>query len=511
MHGLAMYNKMMSAYAEKLQNADTSSEDGYNTIVDECNWELMEFISKVRQTDPLMVPITFTNENYPEIVQETEFIQNVSNRAKMRRTLDYVYSGKYKKVEIQDNIWKIPVYINFNKTPNFKICPKENGFCSYRKISETLTPIILACYMSLPVGSLKVHFIDPTDSDLANGITQIVPSTLYKVYKKQEEIYALWDLLSEHIKSESPSSNDRFINHIVIILESGYLPQGKMSGTRFLRECGYHCGVYFIDVSHNSSFYNSRTDVPVDKSHIGTSESSDDKDRVLFEPYNVFNSPRLLLACTKYLNAYSNEALEQLQKFQNRLDELCKQAEESAKMLVRDYIQTTNMHNAPNRILQEIDNTTIYSAIENDDHVLNDSHHITDANDLHNVETMTNPNTDESPLEKATKRLKELGFEKLRPVKIYREANKFEKNDLPKDHKIYIEEESTIFYKTNGNKTDYCICDRFGNDFSFEKYNDGYIWEFSQGYSSGYKIHVNAWYKDYCLGNIYFYFPNFGD
>ena len=30
------------------------------------------------------------------------------------------------------------------------------------------------------------------------------------------------------------------------------------------------------------------------------------------EPYNVFNSPRLLLACTKYLNACSYEALEQL-------------------------------------------------------------------------------------------------------------------------------------------------------------------------------------------------------
>ena len=511
MDGFVIYNKMMSAYIEKLQNADTSSEDGYIAIVDECNRELLEFISKVRKTDPLMIPITFANENYLDKVQETEFIQNISNRAKMRRTLDFVYSGKYKKVEIQENTWKIPVYINFNKTPNFKICPKENGYCSYRKIGKTLNPIILACYMSLPVGSLKVHFIDPTDSGLANDISQIVPSALYKVYKKQEEIYALWDLLSEQIKSESQSGNDRFINHIVVILESGYLPHSKMSGTQFLRECGPQCGVYFIDVSHNSSFYNSRTDVPVDKSHIGNSESSGDNDRVLIEPYNVFNSPRLLLACTKYLNACSDEALEQLQKFQIRLDELCKQAGERAKMLEQDYIQTTNMHNAPNRILQQMDNMAISSTIENDDQVLNTLHHITGANDIHNVETMTKPNTDESPLEKATKRLKELGFEKLRTVKIYREANKFEKNDLPKNHKIYIEEESTIFYKTNGNKTDYCICDRFGSDFSFEKFKDGYIWEFSQGYSSGYKIHVNAWYKDYCLGNIYFYFPNFGD
>ena len=102
MDGLALFNMLMSAYAEKLQNADTSSEDVYNAIVDECNRELMEFISKVRKTDPLMIPITFANENYLDKVQETEFIQNISNRAKMRRTLDFVYSGKYKKVEI----WK---------------------------------------------------------------------------------------------------------------------------------------------------------------------------------------------------------------------------------------------------------------------------------------------------------------------------------------------------------------------------------------------------------------------
>lgn len=503
MDGLALFNMLMSAYAEKLQNADTSSEDGYNAIVDECNRELMEFISKVRKTDPLMIPITYANEKYLDKVQESEFIQNISNRAKMRRALDFVYSGKYKKVEIQENTWKIPVYINFNKTPNFKICPKENGYCSYRKIGETLNPIILACYMSLPVGSLKVHFIDPTDSGIANGITQVVPSTLYKVYKRQEEIYALWDLLSEQIKSESPSSNDRFINHIVVILESGYLPHSKMSGTQFLRECGPQCGVYFIDVSHNSSLYNSRTDVPVDKSHIGNSESSGDNDRVLIEPYNVFNSPRLLLACTKYLNACSYEALEQLQKFQNRLDELCKQAEERAKMLEQSQIQTTNLHNAPNRILPSMDNTTVSSIVGNDVYV--------EENDNSNIETITRTNKEESRLEKTVKRLKELGFEKLRSVKVYREANKFEKDYLPKNHTIYIEEESTIFYKFNGNKSEYRICDRFGCDFSFEKYSDGYIWEFPKGHLGGYKIHVNAWYKDYCLGNIYFYFLNYGD
>ena len=503
MDGLLMYNMLMSAYIEIIQNADTRSEADYHAIVDECNRKLLEFISKVRRIDPLMVPITFANENYPENIPETEFIQNVSNRAKMRRTLDYVYSGKYKKVEIQERIWKVPIYINFNKTPNFKVCPKYNNYCSYRKISETLYPIVMACYMALPVGSLKVHFVDPTDSGLANDITQIVPPSLFRIYKKQIEIYALWDLLTEHIKSESSSINDRFIYHIIVILESDHLPQNKMSGTRFLRECGSQRGVYFIDVSHNSSLYNNRTDVPVDSSYIGTSESSDDKDRVLFEPYNVFNNPRILLACSKYLNSCSDEALELLQQFQNNLDQLCKQVEERARIQEQDNLQTTNKYNAPNEILPRMDNTTVFSTVDNDVQV--------EENDNSNIESITRPDKEESRIEKTVKMLKELGFEKLRTVKVYREANKFEKDYLPDDHTIYIEEESTIFYKLNGNKSEYRICDRFGHDFSFEKYKDGYIWEIPQGHYGGYKIHVNAWYKDYSLGNIYFYFLNYGD
>ena len=64
MVGFAMYNKMVSAYIEKLQNADTSSEEKYNAVVDECNQELLEFICRMREIDPLLVPLTFVNENY---------------------------------------------------------------------------------------------------------------------------------------------------------------------------------------------------------------------------------------------------------------------------------------------------------------------------------------------------------------------------------------------------------------------------------------------------------------
>ena len=72
-------------------------------------------------------------------------------------------------------------------------------------------------------------------------------------------------------------------------------------------------------------------------------------------------------------------------------------------MLEQSQIQTTNLHNAPNRILQQMDNMAISYHIGNDDQVLNTLHHITGANDIHNVETMTKPNTDESPLEKQRK------------------------------------------------------------------------------------------------------------
>ena len=96
---------MMSAYIEKLQNADTSSEDGYIAIVDECNRELLEFISKVRKTDPLMIPITFANENYLDKVQESEFIQNISNRAKMEVSCRNVLLNYDRKFELKNNYY----------------------------------------------------------------------------------------------------------------------------------------------------------------------------------------------------------------------------------------------------------------------------------------------------------------------------------------------------------------------------------------------------------------------
>ena len=144
MHGLTMYNKMVSAYIEKLQNADTSSEEKYNSVVDECNQELLGFISRMREIEPLLVPITFVNEDYPNNIQVDKFIQSISDRANNRQKLEYVFAGRCETREIQERIWRFPVFINFKETPNIGIYPKENN-CHPRIISETLNQVILSC------------------------------------------------------------------------------------------------------------------------------------------------------------------------------------------------------------------------------------------------------------------------------------------------------------------------------------------------------------------------------
>ena len=178
MHGLAMYNQMMSAYIEKLQNADTSSEEKYNAVVDECNQELIEFISRMREVEPLLVPITFVNEDYPNNIQVDKFIKRVTDRANNRRKLDYVFAGCCVTREIQKRIWRFPTFINFKETPNIGIYPKENN-CHPRIISETLNQVILSCLVSLPAGLVKVHLIDPQWSNMASYLKQIVPSDLW--------------------------------------------------------------------------------------------------------------------------------------------------------------------------------------------------------------------------------------------------------------------------------------------------------------------------------------------
>ena len=326
MHGLTMYNKMVTAYIEKLQNADTSSEEKYNSVVDECNQELLEFVSRMREIEPLLVPLTFVNENYPNNIQVDKFIQSISDRANNRRKLDYVFAGRCETREIQERIWRFPVFINFKETPNIGIYPKENN-CHPRIISETLNQVILSCLVSLPAGLVKVHLIDPQWSNMASYLTQIAPSDLWKIYHEDEEIYALWDTLTDYMKSVTSnlSSKDRYITHLVVILEYEHNPYER--STRFLRECGFQSGIHFIYVS-TKNLYLERSDVIIDKHYFF--KNNKDEANLLLKPYKLINSPELVLACSNYLNSIPTEALNLLQQFENSYEELHKCHKEKA-------------------------------------------------------------------------------------------------------------------------------------------------------------------------------------
>ena len=326
MHGLAMYNKMVSAYIEKLQNADTSSEEKYNSVVDECNQELLGFISRMREIEPLLVPITFVNEDYPNNIQVDKFIQSISDRANNRQKLEYVFAGRCETREIQERIWRFPVFINFKETPNIGIYPKENNFHP-RIISETLNQVILSCLVSLPAGLVKVHLIDPQWSNMASYLTQIAPSDLWKIYHEDEEIYALWDTLTDYMKSVTSnlSSKDRYITHLVVILE--YEHNSYERSTRLLRECGSQCGLHFIYAS-TKNLYMERYDVIIDEHYYF--KNNKDETNLLLKPYKLINSPELVLACSNYLNSIPTEVLNLLQQFENNYEEFHKCHKEKA-------------------------------------------------------------------------------------------------------------------------------------------------------------------------------------
>ena len=317
---------MMSAYIEKLQNADTSSEEKYNAVVDECNQELLEFISRMREVEPLLVPITFVNEDYPNNIQVDKFIKRVTDRANNRRKLDYVFAGCCVTREIQKRIWRFPTFINIKETPNFGIYPKENN-CHPRIISETLNQIILSGLISLPVGLVKVHLIDPQWSNQASYLTQIVPSALWKIYHEDEEIYSLWDSLTDYMKSvtSNPTSKDRYITHLVVILE--YDHNSYERSTRFLRECGFQCGIHFIYVS-TKNLYMEHNDVIIDEHYFFKNDK--DENNLLLKPCKLINNPKLVLACSNYLNSIPTEALNLLQQFENNYEEFHKCHKEKA-------------------------------------------------------------------------------------------------------------------------------------------------------------------------------------
>ena len=428
-----MYNKMVSAYIEKLQNADTNSEEKYNSVVDECNQELLEFVSRMREIEPLLVPLTFVNENYPNNIQVDKFIQSISDRANNRRKLDYVFAGRCETREIQERIWRFPVFINFKETPNIGIYPKENN-CHPRIISETLNQVILSCLVSLPAGLVKVHLIDPQWSNMASYLTQIVPSDLWKIYHEDEEIYALWDTLTDYMKSVTSnlSSKDRYITHLVVILEYEHNPYER--STRFLRECGFQSGIHFIYVS-TKNLYLERSDVIIDKHYFF--KNNKDEANLLLKPYKLINSPELVLACSNYLNSIPTEALNLLQQFENSYEEFHKchkekaiiqkaeemarrnaeeEARKNAEEIVRKEIDEIN-RKALEEARKKADGETRIVTISQNDTVSSISDSKKESND-NGSRTIWFPKKCED-LGELKKRMKEEGYDYLCPVSIY--------------------------------------------------------------------------------------------
>lgn len=492
MHGLTMYNKMVTAYIEKLQNADTSSEEKYNSVVDECNQELLEFVSRMREIEPLLVPLTFVNENYPNNIQVDKFIQSISDRANNRRKLDYVFAGRCETREIQERIWRFPVFINFKETPNIGIYPKENN-CHPRIISETLNQVILSCLVSLPAGLVKVHLIDPQWSNMASYLTQIAPSDLWKIYHEDEEIYALWDTLTDYMKSVTSnlSSKDRYITHLVVILEYEHNPYER--STRLLRECGSQYGVHFIYAS-TKNLLMERNDVIIDEHYFFKNDK--DEANLLFKPYKLINSPELVLACSNYLNSIPTEALNLLQQFENSYEEFHNCHKE--KTIIRKAEETAR-RKAEEEARRKADEETRKVTISQNDNVSSSSDSKKETND-NSSRTVWFPKKCED-LGELKKRMKEEGYDYLCPVSVY-----YDNRDKLFTNQWYVTTQN-LFGKLFGNIMLFKLaCDLWYTDV--ERIGEQTLYMERAYEDEGFYVKINARFKiDEDSRYVYAYIP----
>ena len=333
----------------------------------------------------------------------------ISDRANNRRKLDYVFAGCCVTREIQKRIWRFPTFINFKETPNIGIYPKENN-CHPRIISETLNQVLLSCLVSLPVGLVKVHLIDPQCSNMASYLTQIVPSDLWKIYHEDEEIYALWDCLTDYMKSDSSNrtSKGRYITHLIVILE--YEHNSYERSTRLLRECGSQCGVHFIYAS-TKNLLMERNDVIIDEHYFF--KSNKDEANLFLKPYKLINSPELVLACSNYLNSISTEALSLLQQFENSYEEFLKCHKE--KTIIRKAEE--NARRKAEEARRKADEETRKVTISQNDNVSSSYDSKKETND-NSSRTVWFPQKCED-LGELKKRMKEEGYDYLCPVSVY--------------------------------------------------------------------------------------------
>ena len=313
MKTIAAFKIALDVFSEQITDIKAESEEGYNSALSDAIAKIIDALKQLRSIDPIMVPIVTVGESVFSLEESTPLFHKIIECSKQRKQLGMVFTGACAAQVIQRYRFSIPKYVNFEETPHVLIQPYQDQVWEDFAI-RMMNQIVLGCLLSLPLGKVRINFVNPSLSNKAGLFTGNVSQEICRsiIDKKEIEVFvdSLTNRLKNFIKSGIKKIEGQPDNEIVVLLDYPYMFDNITEEMRLLVEQGGQIGIHFIVLKDlRQSFENKDSyDILSNGQLFAEFDAFDnakkeDYDTKLTSTYELPSQPELLKLCLDYLKA----------------------------------------------------------------------------------------------------------------------------------------------------------------------------------------------------------------
>ena len=321
MQTLALYDMIKSAFEHIIKESDTCTKAAYENALKDAETKVSEIARRLRCIDPILTPYTLPLLGETGVIDETEvpvLMESIKESSRKRHELGIVYSGASFTKVVQRTAMEFPQFVDFKAKPHVLICPYEDqGWEDFAV--KMMNQILLGCLLTMPKGTVRINFINPSLSSKSSFLSSKLSSDLCRVFVDRKEIHEFMSLLVNRIKDvlkgDKTSVDNTIAHELVVLLDYPYQYDGITEDMRIVIERGQQAGIHFIvlndlrqnfdnDRAFNILTLKDRFFQEPDAFYVAKKE---DYDKYLCRIYQLCNQPALLNACLEYLNSDSNE------------------------------------------------------------------------------------------------------------------------------------------------------------------------------------------------------------
>lgn len=313
MKTIAAIKLVLDAFTEQIRNINAESEEGYRSALSDSTSKIIDALKQLRSIDPIMVPIVTMDESTFSLEESTPLFHKIIECSKQRKQLDMVFTGACAAQVIQRYRFAIPKYVNFEEMPHVLIQPYQDQVWE-DFATRMMNQIVLGCLLSLPLGKVRINFVNPSLSNkaglFAGNVSQEICRSI--IDKKEIEVFvdSLTNRLKNFLKSGIKEIEGQPDNEIVVLLDYPYMFDNITEKMRLLVEQGGQTGIHFIVLKDLRRSFENKDSYDILSNgqlfaEFGAFDNAkkEDYDTKLTSTYELPSQPELLKLCLDYLKA----------------------------------------------------------------------------------------------------------------------------------------------------------------------------------------------------------------